>query len=341
MSHLAAFWCRPALLAVVCVAGCRPPAPAAEGRQPGMSRHTASRDALGTTFRVTLYAPDARTAAAALEASFERLDGVDRALNPDRPDGELAAVNAAGEGVPVRVSDDLFAVLQQAQRLSAATHGAYDVTAGPYADLWRRASAAGRAPAQAELEAARLRVGWDKLKLNAIERTATLTVPGMRLDPAGVARGYAADAIFRQLRRQGLEGAKVDAGGVVVVGDPPPGRSGWRVAMPELAGSRGETAALDLTRIAVAVSPNARLPGDRWAAPSVGVPRLIDPVGGRAMDDRPAAVVLANSGAAAESAAAAAAVMGPSGSQAVAAAGGGARVRFLTPAPPRRGRTSK
>ena len=347
MKHFAASRCWLVVLVGASLTACRPsaPAPGPDGQE--SVRHSASLSGLGTTFRVTLYAPDPPAAAAAVAAATERLAEVDAILNVDRPDAEIAKLNEAGEGVAVKLSDDLYTVLHQAQRLAAATHGAFDVTAGPHRELWRQSAAAGREPTTPELEAARLRVGWDKLRLNAIERTATLTVPKMRIDPAGIARGYAADEMFRQLRRHGCERAKVDAGDVVVAGDAPPGRAGWPVRMPgggagesrgeSPGGSRGESrggTVVDLTRTAVAFSPNARSTGNPASAP--GVPLLIDPLSGRALTDRPAAAVLAGSAAAAESAAAAAPIAGASASQALAAAGGGVRVRFLSAGPGRR-----
>src|SRR5439155_25143277 len=116
-----------------------------------LRRHTAARTALDTSFRITLYAPDAETAAAAIAAASERLDRVDSALNGRRADSELTALNNSPDGRPLRVGDDLFAVLRQAQRFAASTRGAFDVTDGPYFELWRLAATTGRTPSQAEL----------------------------------------------------------------------------------------------------------------------------------------------------------------------------------------------
>ena len=341
MNRRAVRWCIAPLLAVLCLAACRP---AGGGRTQGaqtLSRHTASRDALGTTFRLTVYAPDARRANEAIAAALKRLDEVDAALNPEKPGSDISALNAAGEGTPVKLGDDLFAVLRQAQRLAAVTRGSFDVTAGPYLDLWRRAAAAGRAPSAAELAEARLRVGWEKLDVNPIERSATLTVPRMRIDASGIARGYAVDQIFRQLRGHGCEQSKVETANVTVVGEAPPGRQGWTVTIYGLNSDGGRPRSLPLTRTAIAVSPNADILRNSTSADHPFVPRLIDPVAGRSLDDRPAAIVLATSGAAAESAAYAAAVLGLERADVLAAAEGAARVRFNPPPPPRTRRRHK
>lgn len=334
MNRRAVRWCVAPLLAVLCLASCRPAGGSRGDAVLPLSRHTASRDALGTTFHLTVYAPDARRANEAIAAALKRLDEVDAALNAEEPGSEISALNAAGEGTPVKLGDDLFGVLRQAQRLAAVTRGSFDVTAGPYMDLWRRAAAAGRAPSAAELGEARLRVGWEKLNLNPIERSATLTVSRMRIDASGIARGYAVDQIFRQLRRHGCEQSMVEAANVNVVGEAPPGRVGWTVTIYGLNTDGGKARSLPLSRTAIAVSPNADVPEDSAAAGHRPVPRLIDPVAGRSLDDRPAAIVLATSGAAAESAAYAAAVLGLERADVLAAAEGAARVRFNPPPPP-------
>ena len=284
---------------------------------PSLRRHIASRAALGTTFRVTLYAPDDRTAAAAMSAAFERLAEVDRALNADRPDGDVAALNASPERQPVRVGDDLFEVLRHAQRLAADTRGAFDVSRGPYLELWRRAADAGRTPTDAEVEDARLRVGWEKLRLDSIERTATLTVPRMRLDLAGIARGYAADQVMQQLRLHGCDVSSVEAGDVRFVGAPPPGGQ-WKVPLRG-AGGPGTPASMPLDRAAVAYAGAARR--DR-----AGV--VINPMTGRPVNPAAPVVVVARSAAAAESVAAAAEVLGPDGVNTLTRAVPTARVRF-------------
>lgn len=271
-------------------------------------RHTAARDALGARFRVTGYAPPTVSQSAVIAEAFERLDELDRILNPDRADSEISTLAATAGGSGARVSDDLFAVLQQGQRLSGVSRGAFDLTAGPYTDLWRRAAAAGRVPSQAELEDARLRVGWEKLRLDTIERTATLTVADMRLDPAGIARGYAADQVMRQLRLHGLERARVEVGNVVLVGAAPPGSEGWTVGLRNVPGPR-EPRTVTLADAAIAFSPGTRPSASRNARRNVPPP-LISPTNGRPVP--PVAVVVVSRHAAhAQSVATAAAVLGP------------------------------
>jgi thiamine biosynthesis lipoprotein len=292
----------------VLAASCR--SPSVSAARNASRRQTASRQALGTTFRVTVYSQDSRAASSGISAAFERLSEVDAALGAG-----LGALNASPEGRPVKVADDLFALLQHAQRFAAATRGAFDVTRGPYVELWQRAAAEGRAPSQAEIEAARLRVGWDKLRLDAIEHTVTLTVPGMRLELDGIARGYATDAMMQQLSLHGCDASRVEAGEVWFFGAPPPGGQ-WTVPLRGISGPRGPRA-MPVDRMAVAFGGR----GERRGAP-------VDPTSGRVVGGAARLLVVARSAASAECVATAAEVLGPTGADRLNRAEPGAKVTF-------------
>ena len=58
-------------------------------------------------------------------------------------------------GPPVKVSDDLFDVLQRSLVMYERSEGAFDVTVGPIVRLWRRAGRDRKMPAPDRLAEAR------------------------------------------------------------------------------------------------------------------------------------------------------------------------------------------
>src|SRR5262249_52761384 len=126
---------------------------------------------------------------------------------------------------------ELFDVLQQAQRFSNLTSGAFDVTVGPYVRLWRFARKKKVLPGASELASAASSTGYQKMRLDPKAHAVTLVASGMRLDLGGIAKGYAADQALLLLKRRGLNRALVAASGDIAVGDPPPGQAGWKIAL--------------------------------------------------------------------------------------------------------------
>ena len=185
---------------------------------------------MGLPVRIVLHADDGDRARDAARQAFERIVALDRMMSDYRPDSELRQLEARA-GRPVVVSRELFAVIQRAVEVSRATAGAFDPTVAPLVALWRDARRNGRLPALNDLERARALVGWNRLALDA-KRSSVHLQRGTRLDLGGIAKGYILQEALATLRRAGVTRALVESGGDIVVGDAPPGRDGWTIAVP-------------------------------------------------------------------------------------------------------------
>jgi len=186
---------------------------------------------MGTLFQITVYASDLAGAQKAIANAYNRAAELDQKLSDYKPESEL---NLLCRAAPVRkvVSADLYRVLEQARRIAQETGGAFDVTIGPLIRLWREARRSGTLPDSGAIHAARGRSGFQKLRLSP-NGVVELVAKDMQLDLGGIAKGYAADEMLRILREAGFPSALVAASGDLAIGDPPPGRTGWRVNLAE------------------------------------------------------------------------------------------------------------
>jgi thiamine biosynthesis lipoprotein len=190
---------------------------------------------MGLPFRIVLYAPDRLAAQAAAEVAFARIHTLNAVFSDYEYDSELSRLSrTAGSGQKVPVSEDLWNVLDQAQRLAQRSEGAFDITVGPYVSLWRRARRQKELPSPEWVERVRPAVGFQHLRLERRNRTAELLVPNMRLDLGGIAKGYAVDEAMKVLRERGIQRALVAGAGDMLASGPPPGQKGWRIAVAPL-----------------------------------------------------------------------------------------------------------
>lgn len=271
-------------------------------------RHEFEDAAMGTRFRIVLYAEDAEQAERAAGAAFARVKELDRLLSDYRDDSEAARVSAAsGSGEFTAVSTDMWRVLALSQSFAELSDGAFDPTVGPVVALWRRARRQGEVPDEARLNEARARVGWRQMELDAATRAARLLRAGMKLDFGGIAKGYALDAALDELARHGVDRALVDGGGDIAVRRAPPGRAGWAVTVRPFSDESAELT-LELVNESVATS------GDAYQALELDGARhshIVDPRTGRALTSRTSASVIASDGASADALATALCVLGP------------------------------
>jgi FAD:protein FMN transferase len=229
-------WTRPLMirilgLALICfgLAGCHTPT-----TKPGLKRYSYAELHMGSVFRIVMYAPDEATADRAAEAAFRRVAALDEILSDYNPKSELRQLSEKPVNVPVKVSADLFKVLQISMVISKRSNGAFDVTVGPMVQQWRSSRKTRTLPTQEQITAAAAAVGYQKLRLNERKQTVTLTVPEMKLDVGGIAKGYAADAVLEILKQKGISRAMAAASGDIALGDPPPGQKGWKIGVASI-----------------------------------------------------------------------------------------------------------
>jgi FAD:protein FMN transferase len=189
---------------------------------------------MGTFARVVAIAPDEVTAKACITAAFAEQDRIESLMSYHQSDSELARINREAADRPVRIRRATFEVLEQALHFSELSDGAFDVTVGPLMDLWRAAADANRPPTEAELTAARGKIGWRNVILDPNASTVRFNVQGMKVDLGGIAKGYAVDRSVEVMKRNGATGGMIDLGGNIrCFGVTPRGRSHWYIAVQD------------------------------------------------------------------------------------------------------------
>jgi thiamine biosynthesis lipoprotein len=250
---------------------------------------------MGTLVRITFYSNDASP----MQTAFRRIAELDEKLSDYKQSSELNIL-CRTHGQAVKVSEDLFRVLEASQKLSKVTDGAFDVTIGPVTHLWRL----GKMP-DAETMA---RVGWRNLVLNKRHRTAELKLAGMQLDLGAIAKGFTADEALKTLRGLGVKRALIAVSGDIVAGEAPPGTRGWRVGLEPAGGE------ILLRNAAVSTS------GDTEQSRQIGGVRyshIIDPKTGLGLTSSIAVTVVARRGLEADPIATAVSVLGEQRGRAV------------------------
>ena len=197
-----------------------------------LTRFTLVEYHMGIDARIVVYAPSKSVAYAACEAAFKRIAELDQTMSDYRATSELMQFCAKPRGTKVKLSADLFRVLQRSQEISKKTGGRFDCTVGPLVQVWRKARKTKVLPTQTEIKAAQALVGFRKLHLDAKTQTGWLDKDGMKLDLGGIAKGYASDEALRCLQDSGIKIALIEMGGDLVLGDAPPGAKGWEVQVP-------------------------------------------------------------------------------------------------------------
>ena len=168
--------------------------------------------AMGTINSITLF--DSQVPDAADDAR-EYLMRLNRSWTCFRQDSLLSQINRAAGRTAVAVDADTMEILDRSKAFSELSQGAFDVTAGPIAALWRNALGCGELPSDGEIWQAMELTNWRGIGLDRDAGTVMLSRQGQRMDLGGVAKGYAADGLRKRLRQRGVRRALLNLGGTV------------------------------------------------------------------------------------------------------------------------------
>lgn len=200
-----------------------------------LDRFTYHSNHMGTQFTIIIYSDEEELAEKGANAVFEYVEEMNRIMSNYIKDSELNQLSGlSGSNQAMIISKPLFEVLSTSKEISERTNGAFDVTIGPLSRAWRmtRMMPKPEIPDQKELDELLQSVGYQYIQMNETDNSVILEKEDMELDLGGIAKGYVAEKGMNLLNEMGLPYALVDTGGDITLGNPPPGRDFWEVAVP-------------------------------------------------------------------------------------------------------------
>ncbi len=174
----------------------------------------------------------------AIDSAMEEVRRVEQKMSRFLPDSEVSRINnetSSGSvestqltGGGIRISDELFSLLEKAVRLSELTRGCFDVTIYPLVKIWNIEGENPAVPAKKEIQERLQLVGSANMALK--NSSVRFAKKGMGIDLGAIAKGYAVDAAIRVLKEKNVESAMVNAGGDIYVLGRKQGKP-WRIGI--------------------------------------------------------------------------------------------------------------
>ncbi len=193
---------------------------------------------MDTIVSITVVSTSKEKAEAAIDRAFKELKRLEGLLNFYSEESEIAKINRNAGMRPVKVSPETYEVVDRARTISEKTGGAFDITIGSISVLYDFVRK--KRPSLQKIQGLLPLVGYKKLVLNPEERTVYLKEKGMKIDPGGIAKGYAADRAVEILKKAGIKAALVAiAGDIRCYGTKPDGGD-WIVGIQNPRAEKGE-----------------------------------------------------------------------------------------------------
>ena len=210
-------------------------------------RETDNFFALGTACSISLYTDrkgrvsgTERLSSEIFEELQELTVDIEDRMSVRIEGSEIDRVNKAAGQSPVTVSGGTFDVIEAGLRYSELSGGAFDISIGPLVALWDIGGDGAAVPEEADIIEALALVDYRRVEMDPDSPGIYLPEAGMRLEPGGIAKGFAADSIASKLGSEGVESALINLGGNVLVMGRKPDGSRWKIGIQNPFNPRGD-----------------------------------------------------------------------------------------------------
>ena len=188
----------------------------------------------------------------------EALMEVDNALSPYNKNSIITRIN---HNQDTTLNEHFVHVFELAQKISAETEGAFDITVAPLVNAWGFGFKHSINIEPNVIDSLRQFVGYQKIKLE--NGKAVKEDERLMLDCSAIAKGYGVDRVAQLLDKKGVQHYMVDIGGEVVLKGKNPHMKKWRIGINKpvedsLSVNQDLQTILEVSGIGMATSGNYR-----------------------------------------------------------------------------------
>jgi FAD:protein FMN transferase len=168
-----------------------------------------------------------------LDIGIEEIVRIEHLLSEFKENTVTASLNKNAGIAPVPVDEEVYALLQRCQRISALTQGAFDITVAPLKKLYRFKNQEFSFPDADQIRNTLDIIGYRYLVLDESKRSAFLSKNNMSLSFAAIGKGYAADNVRKLWIEHGLTSGVISASGdLTTIGNKMDG-SPWQIGIAD------------------------------------------------------------------------------------------------------------
>ena len=168
---------------------------------------------MGSSFELTVVAQNEDIGYINLEEAIAEVRRIENLISSWDPESETSEINRNAGVKPVKVSLELFKLIERSIQISEITNGAFDITIAAMERVWKFDGSMSVFPTPEQISSAVSKVGYKKISLNSTENTVFLKEEGMKIGFGAIGKGYAADKVKELLVSKQVPAGMINASG--------------------------------------------------------------------------------------------------------------------------------
>lgn len=168
---------------------------------------------MGSRFDITVVSRNEELGHINIEEAAAEIIRIEKLISAWDPNSETSLINKNAGIQPIKVSRELFNLIERSYQLSELTDGAFDISFASLENIWKFDGSMLQMPSKEQIEKSIEKVGYEKIILDKKAQTVFLKEKGMKIAFGAIGKGYAADKAKKLLISKQVIAGIINAGG--------------------------------------------------------------------------------------------------------------------------------
>lgn len=148
---------------------------------------------MGSPFEITVVTNNEDLGYINIQEAIGEIRRVEDLISSWDENSETSLINKNAGIKPVKVSLELFKLIERCKQISDITNGAFDISYASMDQIWNFKQTMKQLPTNQQIRRELPKVNYQNIILNEAESTVFLAVPQMKISFGGIGKGYAVD----------------------------------------------------------------------------------------------------------------------------------------------------
>lgn len=186
---------------------------------------------MGSDFDITVVANSKAEAQTSIQVVVTEIKRIEKLISSWDANSETSSINKNAGIQPVKVSKELFDLIERSIAISKLTSGAFDISYANMDEIWKFDGSMKEMPSEKNIKSSIKNVGYQRIILNKKDTTVYLNRKGMKIGFGALGKGYAADKAKKELITKGVKSGIINASGDINAWGTQANGKDWLVAI--------------------------------------------------------------------------------------------------------------
>lgn len=168
---------------------------------------------MGSRFDITVVSENEELGYISIQEAVGEIKRIEKLISSWDAESETSQINKYAGIKPVKVSLELFKLIERCKQISEITNGAFDISYAAMDAVWKFDGTIVSMPTNTAISRAKSNIGYEKIILNTADNSVFLKNKGMKISFGAVGKGYAVDKAKELLVSKLVVGGVLNAAG--------------------------------------------------------------------------------------------------------------------------------